>query len=175
MSRATRQTLLIGILFLLLVAAAAWSVNWMQHQRQLAQYAADDLAKCQALAKRIETLRGQPAVASAEAMGVQELGQRIEKASSRASLGDSALKGVFPQAARRVGDSPYMQKPTAVTLRRVSLKQLTTFLHDLTEGSGLKVRNLRIRAPRGEQGEGQWNAEATLTYLIYQPPDQGRT
>jgi len=49
-------------------------------------------------------------------MGIKELGQRIEAAGRRAEFGGDALEGVYPQSARRVGDSPYLQKPTTLAL-----------------------------------------------------------
>jgi hypothetical protein len=68
-----------------------------------------------------------------------------------------------------VGDTPYLQKPTTLELQGVSLTQLASFLYHLTSEPGLVVRDLRIRSPRRDDVGSQWNAEATLTYLIYSP------
>ena len=144
----------------------------MVQQRASARRAAADLAECEALVARITALRDKPAVASAEALDVRALGQRIEAASQEANLAESALQGVSPQTARRLKDSPYLRKPTTIVLNRVSLPQLTTFLYRLTRGSNLRVRSLRLSAPRGDVDSGAWNAEVTLTYLIYEPAER---
>jgi hypothetical protein len=170
-----RKAILVGILGLLLAAAAAWNVHWMLTERQAARRAAEDLAACRDLARTIESLRARPAVASTEGIGVQELGERIEAALRQAGLEESALVGRFPQAPRRVGDSPYLHKPTALAFRGVTLTRLTTFLYHLADGSGLIVRDLRLRTPPGDAARDVWDAEATVTSLVYAPARAGGT
>ncbi len=165
-----RQAILIGVMLALLAAAAAWNVLWMREQRARARVASVDLAECRRLGRAITALRDAARVAPTEALGVQALGDRIEAASRQARLVGPALAGVFPQSARRVGDSPYMQKPTALALRGVTLQQAATFLFHLSEDSGLSVRDLRLQAPHGEEGTGAWDVDATVTYLLYAPP-----
>lgn len=169
MTAETRRAILIGVMLAMLVIAAAWNVLWMLEQRETARRAAQDLADCKALAGRIKALRDAPAVASVEVMGVQELGQRIEAASRRAGLAQDALEGVLPQSPRRVGNTPYVRKPTVLTLRGVTLHQVAMFLHHLTADSELSVRDLRLRIPHGDAPRDVWDAETTLTYLMYVP------
>jgi hypothetical protein len=169
-----RQSILVGALVLLLAASAAWNVNWMLRQRDDARYASEDLAACSRVAGAIESARGKATMASSEAVGVQELGKRIEAAFSQAGLAQSSLHGVFPQSTRSVGDASYLQKPTTLVFGDVSLPQLATFLYYLTEGSQLSVRDLRLRSPRGGADNSMWDAEATVTYLIYAPSARPR-
>ncbi len=157
-----------------LLVVAGLNVEWMLWQRRAAHRAAEDLFECTELAADIQALRKQPTVASSEAMGVQELGVRIEAAMRKAQFDPGALEGVFPQAARRVGDSPYLQKPTALDLSGASLGRLAGFLYHLTDDPGLTVRDLRLRTPHGETAGDLWDAEATLTYLIYSPASNPR-
>jgi hypothetical protein len=103
-------------------------------------------------------------------MGSQELGQRTEAALQKAQVAATALEGVYPQTVRPVGDSPYLQKPTVLALKGVTLRQLTSFLVALTDGSGLTVKDLRLRIPHGDAARDLWDAEVTLTCLIYEPP-----
>jgi len=51
----------------------------------------------------------------------------------------------------------------------VSLKQVATFLYALTDGSGLRVQELRLRSPHGDVAPDVWDAETTVTYLMYAP------
>ena len=169
MNSRKRKTILIGTMLVMLAIAAAWNVNWMMDQRDQARHAARQLAACRALAQQIDALRDQPAVASSEAIGVQELGQRLADAARKANLGDRRPRSVRPQSARRVGDSPYLRKPTDLALRGLSLQQTAAFLHHLTAASKLTVQDLRLRTPHGNINADTWNAEATLTYLVYEP------
>lgn len=164
-----RQLLLFSSLLLLLALLAAWNVDWMLSHKRAARNAAQDLAQCRSLADEIQTLRDRPAVASPDAIGVQELGSRIEAAAANAGLTPSAVEGVFPQPPQRVADLPYLRKPTLLTLRAVPLQQLVLFLYHLTEGSTLKIRDLRLRAASRDGPEDLWHADATVTYLIYSP------
>jgi hypothetical protein len=171
-----RQAVLFGLLAAALAACAAWNVHWMLGERRAARRAAEDLAACRDLARAIESLRAKPRVASTEGLDVQELGERIEAASRRAGLEASALVGRFPQAPRRIGDSPYLAKPTTLALRGVTLARLATFLFHLADGSGLTVRDLRLReAAGGDAPRDVWDAEATVTSLVYAPAGKGGT
>jgi hypothetical protein len=155
-------------MFVLLAGAAGWSANWMAAQRAVARSAARDLAECKRLAEQIRELRRKPNVASSEALGDQELGKRIAEASRQARF-DSVPADVLHPAPRRVGDSPYLRKPTVLRLDKVALPQLVVFLYQVTEESSLNVRSLKLTAPRGEANARVWDARVTLTYLIYEP------
>jgi len=168
-----RRAVLIGVMMTMLLVAAIWNINWMMTQRRSAAHAAKDLAMCRELQSHIEMLRQKPAVASTEALASQELGQLITTAAKQAKLPNGPPRDVFPQAARGVGDSPYLVKPTLLTLRGVTLQQLSAFLYHLSGDSGLDVRDLRLRRPKSRETANAWNAEATVTYLIYKP--RGKT
>jgi hypothetical protein len=174
MSPARRQAILAATMLLLLGLVAWWNVEWMLQQRQSARAGAQDLAECRRLAQEIKALRLKPAVAASQALGIQELGQRIQQAFEQAQLPPASLEGVYPQSLRRVGDSPYLHKPTALALRNASLAQFATFLHALTDNSGMSVRDLRLREPRSDATGKVWDAEATLVYLIYSPTSTNR-
>ena len=169
MSPTRRSAMLYAALLAVLAMGAGWSVMHMADERAGAVRAVEELADCKALADEIE--RGRLAVVGAASrdLGDRELGQRIKAASAKAALPDGAMVSVALQKARRVGDTAYMEKPVELSLRRVSLPQLTMFLYHLTAGSELTVREMRIRSPRGQDDENRWDAEATLTYLVYAP------
>jgi hypothetical protein len=169
-----RQNLLAGVMLALLALTTLWSVNWMFGQQAEAGRARADLDDSQRLAQRIQALRQKPAVAAGEAMAVRQLGRRIEAAAGRAGLDRDALEGLYPQVERPIADTFYVRKPTTIALRGVALPQLASFLYDLTAGSGMTVRDLRLRRPPGASESDRWDAEATVTYLVYQPPADDR-
>jgi len=164
-----RQLMLVGVMLVMVAIGALWSYRWMDEQREAAQYEANTLAECQHLAEQIEALRDKPTVASAASLDDHEILQKIAAASQQARIGDGVLAGTFPQPARSLGDTPYQIKPTSITLRGITLQQLTTLLHHLSEQSSFNIRNLRLRTPHGETTGNLWDADATITYLIYAP------
>ena len=170
-----RQAVAIGVLLAMGIGGAAWSVDWMLGRRQAARYASEDLAACRALTCEIASLRQKPKVATTEAMGAGELGQRIQAASRQAGMGEASIEGIYPQPARRMGDSPYVQKPTVLALRGVSLPQVAAFLYHLSADGGLSVRDLRLRSPHSEAPQDTWDAEVTVTVLVYSPAAKART
>ncbi len=169
MKRFSRLGVWTSVAALLLTVAVAWSVAVMFEHRGAASRSEEDLAACRRLVGEIQSLRSGPTVAWAKDVGVQELGQRIQQASTAAGLDPASLQSVSPQPARRVGDSPYLDKPTALSFRGVALPSLVTMLVSLTRESALSVRDLRLRAPAGDEAGALWDAEVTLTYLLYSP------
>lgn len=175
MTRIRQLFIAAGVLVGLLLIAALWSANWMSGQQTRARQAAEDLQASAALVEQIESLMGEPKIAAAdESRGIQELDPKIGRALQAAGLPRRpTIESIFPQAAREVGNAPYRIKPTAVSIRSVTLAQLATFLYHLSDGTGLNVRDLRMRAARSGNAQ-QWDAQATLTYLIYAPSDENR-
>ena len=108
-------------------------------------------------------------------MLTQELAKRIEAASKKAGLPLSQLVRITPSRAARLGDSVYMRKPTRIDLRAVGLPELVVFLHALSSGpNAFIVHSLRLSPPHEAEQTELWNAEITLTYLVYSP-QQGKS
>jgi hypothetical protein len=158
-----------GSVIVLAALAAINAAVWAAAQRTGASLAIADAQACERLVQTITTDRRERQVASSEKTGIQALGRHIQLAAQQADLPDTALQGIYPQSGRRMADSPYMVKPTVLSLRRVNLGQIAVFLYHLTAESGLRVRDLRLRSPRDESTEEVWHVEATVTYLIYAP------
>lgn len=169
MTRVQREMVSLGVLVAALLVVALWSVSWMAGQRSEAVLEAGSLERSRELVSRIALLREEPAIASAEDVGVQELGAHVESAMGRAGVASGRLEGIYPQPSRRLGTLPYELKPTTVSLRAVTLRQLLVFLHELMQRPGLNVSDLSLTTPSGgEAGQG-WDVQATLTYLIFTP------
>jgi len=159
-----------GIITTFLLIGAVWSFADMLAARRDAHRAAEDLAHVRALATDIRELRREPAVAAAEVLGTQRLGEQIESAARQANF-PTPPRGVSPQSPRRVGDTPYLRQPTEIDFQGVSLPGILPFFYYLTEDSGLDVSALRLRTPPGRDDTRLWDVQATLTYLIYAPQD----
>ena len=170
-----RLSVLLSVLFVLLAVVAGWSHGLMSRARSRAQAARDDLKECYRLAAEVEGAKRRPALAAEHERVTTEVTGLIEEAAKGARIATEKIERITPQAARRLGDTVYTEKPTQVVLQDVTLKQAVEFLHGLaSSGRGLFPKSLRIVAPRREDAADLWTAEAVVTYLIYDPPDTTR-
>lgn len=169
----SRRRLAAGIITCALVLAVAMSWSWLSASRQAAADAAADLSACRDSAARIENLRRRPVVAGSRDVQATDLSRRIEESAAAAGMPDGGLDRVDPEPSRPVSDTAYRETPTRVRLNNVSLPQLFAFLHGLAAdgnpGPGLRLSALRLSAPAGEDAGDLWSAEATLSYLVYDP------
>jgi hypothetical protein len=165
MTRASQNLLIVVGVVALLAIAAAWSVNWMGEQRSAAAAALAELGESQRLADQIVAAQ-QRSMGTDEQETYRALAAQVEAARDQAALVPRV--DIQPGASRRTGNSPYLVQPTALSLSGARLPQLLTFLYHLTHDSDLTVRDLRLRSP--QRGDDQrWNADLTVTYLIYSP------
>lgn len=146
----------------------------MAAQKHEAEQAAQDLGQCLELESSIQSARRQTTLASASEIDSQELARRIDVAARGAHLSPAALEGIIPQPRQRIGNLPYVEIPTTLVLRKVELRPLAGFLYDLTNAPGLSVRQLRLHPPRGDAASTLWDADVTITCLIYAPNDNPR-
>jgi hypothetical protein len=159
---------------------AAWSCLRLQAGYQRAQSARENLSVCEQLAGRIERLRTLPSQASLDARSDAELTGLMDTAANQLRLPPRSIQNIDPQPIRRLEKSPYKVQATQVTLQNVTLLQLVSILMNVTRGdSELKVTELRLNAPHGADPNDNvetWDAEATLTQLIFSPtsPDTRR-
>jgi hypothetical protein len=155
----------VGLISLNVFACLALS----ESQDRAAQ-AAQDARLCRQLADRIERLRTRPAIAGSKEQAQEALSQRIEAAARACNINGDNLATIAPEAAARLADTAYLEKPTSVQLRAVSLAQLIDFLCTLSsDESGLRVKALRLTAPHAREDDNRWSVELTVVYLIYAP------
>jgi hypothetical protein len=170
-----RRGMLLGVLaagLLVMVGCCHWQLG---AARAAAAAAADDTADCERRVLRIRQLRGKPTLAGLQEVEMTELARKIEQTALAKQIPAQSLLRVSPEAARRLGDSPYKEKPTQLVLRMVTLRQLIGFLHAVSsEGCGLQVKSIRLTAPREQEIGDRWTAEVTLTYLVYAPPAESQ-
>jgi hypothetical protein len=160
------MAVLVGVLAITSLAAAV-------HARSLsrqAQLATADATACLQLASQIRGLRQRPRKIESQQVQQPQLAKRIETAGTLAGIPLSAFSRIDPESPRRLGDTAYEEMPTQLSLRSVNLRQLVSLLYNLsTDDLNLNVKQIRLSAPRGTEAQDLWNAEVTLTYLIYAP------
>lgn len=160
--------IIVGLAILVVLAMDRWN-----SKRAAAQTATANVEACRQLAMQIANLKARPSRAALESRSTTDFTQRVEKAAQNAGLAQDSILRIDPQPARRVEDTTYLEQPTTLELRDISLQHLTTFLLALTaDDSSPIVSALRLTVPRQQatRGEGEpWHAEVTLTHLIFSP------
>lgn len=172
-SNINRETLLVFAVIAALLLTSLWSLGRWTSAYQRANEDGRAWAQSDALARQIRSLRDQPSLADDHAPQAQDMTRRITDAADDASLDEKRLIAIEHQSARRIGRSDYLEEPTRLTFRDVTLGEVLTMLDTLTSGdTRLRVASLRLTAPRQETDPRRWTADATLTYLIYEPLTQ---
>ena len=158
---------------MLMAAGSAWMLFHCHQRSVIARRAMEELAVCQQLADRIQSLRTSPRQAVLKKQSVQRISLCIQQAAEAAELPDSDILRITPRQGRRVGKSPHVEQPVDVTIRKLTLGQLSRFLEELQAGAGgLQPTSIRLTAPRSKPSETEnelWSCELVLTYLVFSP------
>lgn len=172
MNQQYRTILLISVMLILLVLIAAWSTMRMLDQRDKALASTTDLAVYQQLAADIERLRDNDEVKQLggdTSAREQLIADRVTKAGQKLGLQGDWWEDTIHRNPRRVGNTAYLRKPTVLYTSGLSLMQITALLHELTYDSPLTAQELTLRTPPGDNPGDRWDANITLTYLLYEP------
>lgn len=173
----SRISRLAGVMLAGFVALSIWSYLQLKQNRGASAAAAASLQECRELAGQIHDLRAQPLRAGLWAHSRTELAERIEESANNAQVPFAHVMRIDPLGARRIDNTAYLQQATSVQLESITLKQLVTLVSSLTESDGgLQVPAIRLlvskNAPRASTGAEIWDAEVTLTYLIFSPTSE---
>ncbi len=156
-------------LFGLLIAALVYSGLKYREAEAHAQRAADQARQVQSIAQEIVQLTDRPAVAMTQTEEVRQLSGLIESSAIACGIEKQHIDSIDAQDARRIGKTPYYRLPTRVSLVDVELQELVALLTKMAEGDHIRIDDCRIAAPHAEVVGRTWNAEFTLSYLIYDP------
>ncbi|MCA9201047.1 MAG: hypothetical protein KDA87_26085 [Planctomycetales bacterium] len=137
-----------------------------------------NLATCENLCRRIESLRNSATNAALEQQNKDELTTKIEAGVLNAGISADCLTRINPQSGRRVGKTAYLEEVTEIELQHVTLEQLITLaLSVVNDDSAMFVSSLRLSAPRIaiETTSDVWDAEVGLTRLVFSPQSSRST
>lgn len=167
-----RRTPLLIALVVAAGLAAAVAFSWLQKQRSAAEAAGRDLARCRA---DLADLARWNAAGSGDVpltADSPELNRRLHDAAAEAGVPDE-LASIDPGQPRPVRDTDYAETLVFLRLNSVTLRQLVTFLHNLSaHDAGVRTRSIELGAPAGQGPDGggdAWAADVTLAYLSYAP------
>jgi hypothetical protein len=165
-----RMKVYLVLLFVLMGFITAWSVGNLLAARSAAEAAAKNLGDCRRFEQQIMRLRSRPALAAERERLATEIVGPIDKAARDAGIPAERLVRISPEAAQRVCETAYKEKPTRVFMRNVTLQRVTAMAHGLTAAEGgLNLKSLRLTAQSREASSGTWSAELVFSYLIYEP------
>lgn len=166
----TRRHVALLTLFLVLSGGAWYSFDLLQQGRHRAERALLGLGDAQRSAQQIERLARQPRFAVEQERVAAEMTGLIERTAKASGIAPGNLFRIVPQAPQRLGETAYVERPTQIILRNVSLPQAAGLLYGVCEAeTGLRTRSLRLVAPRPDDPENLWNVEAVVGYLVYDP------
>jgi len=169
-----RMRVYLAIVFGLMAVVTVWSLGQMLNARSAAQGAARDLEDCLKYEDQIARLRARPTLAADRERLAAEIVGPIERAAKAAGVSADRLIRISPEAAQRVCETAYKEKPTRVYLKNVTLQQVVQTVHGLvTAEEGLTLKSVRLTALSRETTTNLWSAELVLAYLIYEPQRTG--
>jgi hypothetical protein len=160
------------LLFVGLSIAAFWLYGELGRAHREAVEAATSANTCQEFSSRIIELKKKPELISGKMSSTAQIAQAVETAMQEAEIPAEKLVRIEPRSAVRFEKTPFLQQPSHLELREVTLAQLIRFLHILSTRNRLETTDLRIHAPRSaasESGPERWNAELVLTNTLYFP------
>ncbi len=169
-----KTSILLALLLVASAITAGLAYSNSDDRREVAKRTQADLAECSKLAARIQAIQARPQLASDKPRQVAETTGMIEAAAKSAKIPAGKLVRINPGPLRRLGDSPYKEKPTEIFLKNVTMDQVVAFLHNLTgPAGGLTAKTLRLSSPSSADTGNLWSVDLELTYLIYDPPRAG--
>jgi hypothetical protein len=134
--------------------------------------AAGNAKTCQEFSRRIIELKKKPELISGRMSSTAQIAQSVEAAMVQAEIPAEKLVRIEPRSAKRFEKTPFLEQPSHLEFRDVTMEQLIRFLHALSTQNRLETTDLRLHGPRSvasETGPEIWNAELVLTNTIYSP------
>jgi hypothetical protein len=170
-----QRTPFLAILLLLAVAAALYAYFHFDAARDAAAHSAADLSTCRVL---LADLSQQRAGDATPAEDEPELNRALRSAATVAGVGDR-LVSIEPGQPTSLRDSDFSETPVYLRLRAATLRQLVTFLLNLSGStSGMRPKSIELSPPAvpaseviGSEEE-RWTADVTLALLSYTPRPQ---
>jgi len=178
----SQLTKLLLLLVLAAGAASALAYSRLATARDRAALREHDLAICTTDLSAIASASGQGIVVR-PGVDDPELNRRLRAAATIAGVRNE-LASIDPGPARQVRDTDYDETVVYLRLDNVTLRQLVTFLHQLSSrDKALRTKSLQLAPPaptgiartqgattslKQESGE-LWSADVTLAFLSYSP------
>lgn len=164
-----RMPLLILVCFLIL---AVYLYGELGRAKRSAIEATTNANACREFSRRIVDLKKKPELISGSMSSTAQIAQSVEAAMVQAEIPAEKLVRIEPRTAKRFEKTHFLEQPSHLELRDVTMEQLVRFLHTLQTQNRLETTDLRLHASRSvaaDSGPEIWSAELVLTNIIYSP------
>jgi hypothetical protein len=152
----------------------------MEQSQDAAIRSAADLATCRQQLADLAKWRGRSNAASTRPDD-PALNRSLRSAATIAGVGDELLS-IEPGQPSPLRDSDFSETPVYLRMRGLTLRQLVTFLHQLSESNtNVRAKSIELSPPEGQPtptpaGDAeQWTGDVTLAYLAYTPRPRAGT
>jgi hypothetical protein len=167
-----QRTQLLALLLIPSAIAAASGWSSLNTNRANALDRQKDLAICNTELATINVKAATSAGQNTATTDDLAINRRLRGAAIAAHLSDQ-LSSVDPGAAVRLPDSDYLQTPIYLRLNAVTLRELVSFLYELSStDNALRTSDIELSPPlasppAGAEAGDRWTADITLSYLAY--------
>lgn len=165
-----RSPLAVAVCCLMLLSLWAWlEARTLASSRDSYVALVGQVEQMQADMIALRALRTAPRRATERERPNHELLAEVRQAMDKADMAPERWVGSDPSQPVRIPKSPYKKLRTRLTFENVTLQELVAVAFHLVEADpALTVSSIRITAPPTKTATN-WNAELTLSYLIYSP------
>ena len=168
----SKRTKFLVVLLIAAGLAAIFGFSWEDKRREAAAASVQDLATCrQKIADLVKWDVGPSSDAPLTADN-PELNRRLHTAAVDAGVPD-ALASIDPGQPHQLKDTDYDETLVFLRLNGVTLRQLVTFLHQLSaRDASIRTKSVELGIPAGQSPDSSgdtWTADVTLAFLTYAP------
>jgi hypothetical protein len=167
-------TTLLVLLLLCSLVLAVVSLFRLTGAREDADQSERDLAVCRADLSDLARWRSVRTTGAPVNSADPELNRRLSAAAVAAGI-PGELASIEPGQPNRVRETDYTETPVYLRLNAVTLRQLLTFLTDLSASdAAVRPKSIELATPAAlpanPQSPGElWTTDVTLAYLTYAP------
>ena len=170
-------TKLLAVLVIAAGLAAVFAFSWEDRRHEAAAASVEDLAICrQKIADLVKWDVGPGSDAPLTADN-PELNRRVHAAAVDAGVPDS-LASIDPGQPHQLKETDYSETLVFLRLNEVTLRQLITFLHQLSaHDASIRTKSVELGIPPGQPANSSgdtWTADVTLAFLTYAPPAKAK-
>jgi hypothetical protein len=169
-----QATTLLALLVICGGILAGFALLRMENAQADALRTEHDLAVCRADLSDLARWRAGRTTGAPLSSSDPELNRRLSAAAVAAGI-PGELASIEPGQPGRVRETDYTQTPVYLRLNAVTLRQLITFLRELTaRDAAVRTRGIELAPPAAPPSGGAaqdelWTTDVTLSYLTYAP------
>jgi hypothetical protein len=167
----SKRTKLLIALVIAAGLAASFGYSWEGKRHDAAAASLQDLVVCQQKIADLVKWDVGPSSDAPLTADNPELIRRLRTAATEAGVPD-ALASIDPGQPHQLKDTDYSETLVFVRLNGVTVRQLVTFLHELSaRDASVRAKSVELGMPPGQAPDAgdTWTGDVTLAFLSYAP------